>query len=123
METTSAAVPEGSAATPSAAPEGSAVTPALKTAGKPRKEAKDIVRLKPRVPRPRSVPPPLTFDFGALPACTLLTEIETAAALRRKPPTLEFWRTQPNHPLRWRKVGGRILYELASIREFLKGTK
>ena len=79
-----------------------------------------IFRKKPRK-RFRGVPPPLPFDLGALPDNTLLNETETAAACRRAKSTLEVWRKQPDHPLRWRRVAGRILYELGSIRAFLKG--
>jgi hypothetical protein len=65
-----------------------------------------IVRKKPRK-RFRGTPPPLTFDLDALPANTLLSETEAAAACRRAKSTLEFWRKQKDHPLRWRRVGGR----------------
>jgi hypothetical protein len=81
-----------------------------------------IVRKKPRR-RFRGMPPPLTFDIDALPDSTRLTETETAAAIRRPKSALGNWRTLPDHPLKWRRVGGRVLYELPSIREFLKGTK
>jgi hypothetical protein len=81
-----------------------------------------IVRKKPRR-RFRGMPPPLTFDIDALPDSTRLTETETAAAIRRPKSALENWRRDPDHPLRWRRVGGRVLYELPSIREFLKGEK
>ena len=80
-----------------------------------------IQRKKPRCKRFRGMPPPLTFDLDELPESTLLNETETAAACRRAKSTLEVWRKQPDHPLRWRRVGGRVLYELASIRAFLKG--
>jgi hypothetical protein len=79
-----------------------------------------IFRKKPRK-RFRGTPPPLTFDLDALPANTLLTETKAAAACRRAKSTLEIWRKQPDHPLRWRRVAGRVLYELSSIRAFLKG--
>jgi hypothetical protein len=79
-----------------------------------------IVRKKPRR-RFRGTPPPLTFDLDALPPNTLLSETETAAACRRAKSTLEVWRKQPDHALRWRRVAGRVLYELSSIRAFLKG--
>lgn len=79
-----------------------------------------IFRTK-RRKRFRGTPPPLTFDLDALPANTLLSETETAAACRRAKATLEVWRKRPDHPLRWRRVGGRVLYELSSIRAFLKG--
>lgn len=78
-----------------------------------------IVRKAPR--RRKVIPPPLTFDLDALPANSLLNATETAAACRRTKATIELWRRDPHHPLKWRKVGDRILYELASIRAFLKG--
>jgi hypothetical protein len=81
-----------------------------------------IVRKKPR-PRFRGTPPPLTFDIDALPDSTLLTVTETAAVIRRSKSALEVLRKQKDHPLRWRRVGGRLLYELSSIRAFLKGEK
>jgi hypothetical protein len=79
-----------------------------------------IPRKNPRK-RFRGTPPPLTFDLDALPANTLLSETEAAAACRRAKSTLEVWRKQLDHPLRWRRVAGRVLYELSSIRAFLKG--
>jgi hypothetical protein len=69
----------------------------------------------------RGMPPPLAFDLDTLPDSTLLNETETAAACRRAKSTLAVWRTQPDHPLKWRRVGGRVLYEVPSIRAFLKG--
>lgn len=91
-----------------------------RTHSRSRPSLKRIVRKKPRT-RFRGTPPPLTFDIDALPDSTLLNESETAAACRRAKSTLEFWRRQADHPLRWRRVGGRVLYELSSIRAFLKG--
>jgi hypothetical protein len=79
-----------------------------------------LVRKKPRK-RFRSVPPPFPFDIDTLPNSTRVTSIEAAAIIRRPVTALETWRRIPNHPLRWRRVGGRILYDLGSIREFLKG--
>jgi hypothetical protein len=84
-----------------------------------RKPSHPIVRKTPR--RFRGVPPPLPFDLDQLPDSTLLTEPEVAAALRRSQAGLQNWRRFHDHPLRWRRVGGRILYELGSVREFLKG--
>jgi hypothetical protein len=80
-----------------------------------------IVRKKPRR-RFRGIPPPLIFDLDALPANTLLSETEAAAACRRAKSTLELWRKRKDHPLRWRRVAGRVLYELSSIRAFLRGS-
>lgn len=78
-----------------------------------------IQRKKPRPKRFLGVPPPLTFDLDALPDSTRLSETETAAGVRRSKSCLENWRKNPDHPLKWRLVGGRVLYELSSIRAFL----
>jgi hypothetical protein len=94
----------------------------LAPSSRSRKDLRTVVRKKPRV-RFRGTPPPLTFDIDALPDSTLLDVVETAAAVRRSTAALENWRLDPNHPLRWRKVSGRILYEVGSLREFLKGEK
>ena len=91
-----------------------------RTHSRSRPSLQRIARKKPRK-RFRGTPPPLIFDLDALPATTLLTVPETAAACRRAQSTLEVWRKQRDHPLRWRHVGGRVLYELSSIRAFLKG--
>lgn len=78
-----------------------------------------IARKKPQR-RFRGIPPPLTFDIDALPDSTLLTETETAAILRRTKACLELWRTDPDHPLKWERTGGRVRYKLSSIRAFLR---
>ena len=91
-----------------------------RTRSRSRPSLQKIVRKKPRE-RFRGTPPPLTFDLDALPAATLLSVPETAAACRRAQSTLEVWRKQRDHPLQWRRVAGRVLYELSSIRAFLKG--
>jgi hypothetical protein len=79
-----------------------------------------LVRKKPRK-RYRGVPPPLPFDIDALPDSTLLTEGEVAAVVRRSRTTLETWRRFSEHPLQWRRVAGRVLYEIGPVRKFLKG--
>jgi hypothetical protein len=86
-----------------------------KHAGKPIQ----ITSNKPRI-RFRGTPPPLAFDIAKLPASTLLTEREAAAVMRRPMATLEYWRQIPDHPLRWRRANGRLLYELGTVLEFLK---
>ena len=91
-----------------------------RTHNRPRPSSQKIVRKKPRK-RFRGIPPPLSFDIDALPDSTRLNQMETAAVVRRATPTLELWRKRKDHPLRWRLVGGRVLYELSSIRAFLKG--
>jgi hypothetical protein len=79
-----------------------------------------IARKKPRK-RFRGTPPPLTFDIEGLPDSTFLTETETAAALRRSKACLESWRKHADHLLQWRRVNGRVLYKITSIRALLKG--
>jgi hypothetical protein len=79
-----------------------------------------IARKKPRQ-RFRGMPPPPAFDLNALADSTFLNDTETAAVVRRAKATLEVWRKDPNHPLKWRLVGGRWLCEVGSIRRFLKG--
>lgn len=69
--------------------------------GRSRPPFQKIVRKKPRK-RFRGTPPPLTFDLDALPPSTLLSETEVAAAVRRAKSTLEVWRKQKDHPMRWR---------------------
>lgn len=92
----------------------------LRTHSHSRPSLRGIVRKKPRQ-RFRGVPPPLSFDLDVLPSSALLSDTETAAALRRSKSALENWRKQKDHPLRWRRISGRVLYELSSIRAFLKG--
>jgi hypothetical protein len=89
---------------------------------KPRTPLPEIIRKKPRK-RFRGVPLPLTFDIDALPDSTLLTETEVAAILRRSKSALEGWRKDPDHPLKWQRVLGRITYGLGYVRAVQKGTK
>jgi hypothetical protein len=93
-----------------------------RTPSRSRPSLQNIVRKKPRQ-RFRGMPPPLPYDIDALPDSTRLNETETAAVCRRAKSTLEVWRKQVDHPLKWRLVGGRVLYELVAIRAFLKGTQ
>jgi hypothetical protein len=85
-----------------------------------RRPLQRVLRKKPRK-RFRGTPPPLTFDVEALPDSTFLTETEAAAALRRSKACLESWRKHADHPLQWRRVNGRVLYKITSIRALLKG--
>jgi hypothetical protein len=87
-----------------------------------RKDLRSIVHKKPRQ-RFRGVPPLLAVDLDKLPDSTLLTETEAAAILRRSKSALENWRKDPDHPLQWRRVLGRILYVLGSVRAVQRGTK
>jgi len=88
----------------------------------PNQCAKAIGAKKKQPPRARKklVPSPLRFDLNALPGTGFLTERETAAALRRSPMVLTRWRKEPNHPLRLRMIGDRLMYEARSVREFLR---
>ena len=88
--------------------------------GRARPPFQRILRKKPRK-RFRGTPPPLTFDVEALPDSTFLTETEAAAVLRRSKACLESGRKHADHPLLWRRVNGRVLYEITSIRALLKG--
>jgi hypothetical protein len=73
-------------------------------------------------PRPsRGVPPVPSFDFDALADGTHLTQVETAAVLRRSVSCLENWRKDPTHPLKWQYVAGRVTYTVRAIRKFRKG--
>jgi hypothetical protein len=87
---------------------------------KPRGKLK-IKRKKPRPKRFRGVPPLPDFDIDTLPPSTRLNETEVASVLRRSKACLENWRRQPDHPLKWSRVAGRILYDLPPIRALLKG--
>src|SRR5262249_21704737 len=70
----------------------------------------------------RGTPAPPKFDLDELAPSQVLTERETASVTRRSQSTLESWRRyQPDHPLKWRRIDGRIMYEVRHIRQFLKG--
>jgi hypothetical protein len=85
-----------------------------------RDRIKAIAR-KPRGKRDRGVPPPLTFDLNALADGTLLSQAEAAAALRRSISCLENWRQHvPDHPLKRRRVQGRITYTAGNVRAVIE---
>src|SRR5262249_19405022 len=122
METTSAAVPESSAGSlpnslPGTSSDGIAPTRAPR---RTRPSLQGLVRKKPPS-RFRGTPPPPTFDFEALADGTHLTQRETAAVLRRAMSCLENWRQDPEHPLKWQRVAGRVTYTARAIRKFRKG--
>lgn len=86
--------------------------------GKPLAE----IQRKKKRERFRGVPPLPTFDIDTLAPGTFLTETEVAALLRRSTACLENWRLMDTeHQLRWRKIAGRILYEVRAVRAFLEG--
>jgi hypothetical protein len=80
-----------------------------------------VKKYPPAPNRFRGVPPPPRFSVSELPDDAFLNETETAGLIRRSKACLTNWRRFPNHPLRWRRIAGRVLYELASIRAFLRG--
>lgn len=91
-----------------------APSPAPDTPGK-----KLEIRRKTAKNRFRGTPPPATFDLDGLPDSAFLTETETAAVLRRSKACLENWRKNPDHALKWRRVGSHLLYEVRTVRAFL----
>jgi hypothetical protein len=70
--------------------------------------------------RDRSMPPLPMFDFEALADGTHLNQVETAAVLRRSVSCLENWRKDPEHPLKWQRVAGRVIYTARAIRKYRK---
>ncbi|WP_051334652.1 hypothetical protein [Bradyrhizobium sp. Ai1a-2] len=79
----------------------------------------------PRSKKPRNrrgtfgVPPPVSFDFDSLSDGTLLSSDEVAAVLRRSKATPPYWRTLPDHPLKWQRVLGKPLYRVGDLRRFI----
>jgi hypothetical protein len=72
----------------------------------------------------RSVPPPLEFDIHALPDSTLITSRDVAAHGRWAVATVEKWRQQPDHPLKWLTLpGGHVRTTLANFKAFLASGK
>lgn len=49
----------------------------------------------------------------------LLTPEETAALIRVRPQTLAVWRSSKRYPLKWSKVGSRVVYLLDDVLAFL----
>ena len=71
--------------------------------------------------RDPGIPPPFEFDLDSLPGSAWLTTVEVAAVLRRAQRTVEMWRQQPDHPLRWERISGKPLYRVRDLRSFLAG--
>jgi hypothetical protein len=86
-----------------------------------RQHLEHVVHQRKQKYRDRGVPPPPTFDFDALADGTQLTERESAAVLRRSLSCLQNWRQDPEHPLKWQRVAGRIAYTARAIRKYRKG--
>jgi len=60
------------------------------------------------------------FIEAVCPLHQYLTRVEAAAYLRRSVPTLKRWAAHGLGPP-WRKIGGRVLYPLPSLRRFASG--
>jgi|SRR5215831_12845603 len=72
----------------------------------------------------RSVPPPATFDIYALPDTAPLTIRDVAAHGRWAVATVEKWRQQPDHPLKWLTLpGGFVRTTVADLKRFLASGK
>jgi hypothetical protein len=80
---------------------------------------KNLIRKKPHVYF-RGVPPLPTFDLAKLAPSQIMTQREVAAAVRRSVSTLASWRQEnPDHPLRWEKRHGRVIYRVRDVRKYL----
>ena len=68
----------------------------------------------------RGVPPPLAFDIYTLPDSTPLTLRDVAAHGRWAVATVQKWRQQPNHPLKWFTLpGGFVRTTVGAFKAFL----
>jgi hypothetical protein len=72
-----------------------------------------------RIRRWPGVAPHPAFDFDSLPDSVWLSTLEVAAVLRRSKITVELWRRQPDHPLRWERCNGRPLYKARWVRDYI----
>jgi hypothetical protein len=59
-------------------------------------------------------------DAGVVQVPRLLTESEAAIVLRVSPRTLTSWRSSGRYGLRYAKIGGRVVYEQAALRDFIE---
>jgi len=72
----------------------------------------------------RGVPPPATFDIYALPDSAPLTMRDVAAHGRWAVATVEKWRQQPDHPLKWFTLpGGFVRTTVGDLKQFLASGK
>jgi len=68
----------------------------------------------------RGRPGPAQFDLYALPDTALLTEFEVAQIGRWSTNTLQAWRRQPDHALKWVAIaGGLVRYQVGTIKRYL----
>jgi hypothetical protein len=63
--------------------------------------------------------PMLDFNFSELDDEALLDEVETSKVIRKRRGTLQQWRRQENHPLKFIKVGNAVRYRVRAIRDYL----
>ena len=52
-----------------------------------------------------------------------MTTAELATSLKMKKNTIERWRTNRTCPIRWIKIGGRILYERIEVMAYIESQK
>jgi hypothetical protein len=72
------------------------------------------------MPKRSGIPPLLDLPFSKLDDDVLLRPVEMAAWLRKSPQTLEWWRVnKPDHPLRWKNVGGWPRYRVGDGRAYI----
>jgi len=71
----------------------------------------------------RGCPPPIVgLSLSSLADDTLLTTYEVAAIARLSTNSLDAWRRQKDHPLRWVAIiDGRIRYRAGDVKAFLAG--
>lgn len=53
----------------------------------------------------------------------LLTPAETAQRLGLAPATLEVWRSEKIHRLAYVKIGGRVMYKLSDVLDFIESRR
>ncbi|MDR3126063.1 MAG: helix-turn-helix domain-containing protein [Rickettsiales bacterium] len=52
-----------------------------------------------------------------------ITTTELAALLKCKPNTIERQRTNRTCPVKWYRVGGRVLYKISEVLEYIESQK
>jgi hypothetical protein len=79
---------------------------------------RSVAAKKPRLRR-AGTPPPVAFDFDALPDSVMLTSDEVAGVLRVSIATPPAWRRIPGHALTWTYVNGKPLCKVGHLRTFI----
>jgi hypothetical protein len=68
----------------------------------------------------RGVPPPPLFSLADLADDAMVTKAEAAGWLRVAKSTVDGWREQPNHPLKWLELpGGFVRTTAGNIRKYI----